>query len=88
MVSYALQLETYLKEARLGLGHDKLERPRDVWRRAEAKPEDRSADPEWMEKCMQFCWPLRKLSTVAIGSRRVTSGDCEMVNVACVPSAV
>eukprot|EP00931_Biecheleriopsis_adriatica_P112350 TRINITY_DN8695_c0_g1_i2.p1 TRINITY_DN8695_c0_g1~~TRINITY_DN8695_c0_g1_i2.p1 ORF type:complete len:2327 (-),score=710.37 TRINITY_DN8695_c0_g1_i2:62-7000(-) len=22
---------------------------------AEAKPEDRSADPEWMEKCMQFC---------------------------------
>ena len=23
--------------------------------RREAKPEDRSADPEWMEKCMQFC---------------------------------
>eukprot|EP00440_Ansanella_granifera_P077071 gb/GFBE01083637.1/.p1 GENE.gb/GFBE01083637.1/~~gb/GFBE01083637.1/.p1 ORF type:complete len:1874 (+),score=508.55 gb/GFBE01083637.1/:1-5622(+) len=22
---------------------------------AEAKPEDRCADPEWMEKCMQFC---------------------------------
>ena len=21
----------------------------------QAKPEDRSADPEWMEKCMQFC---------------------------------
>ncbi|CAE7556949.1 unnamed protein product [Symbiodinium natans] len=34
VVAYAVQLETYL---------------------AQAKPEDRSADPEWMEKCMQFC---------------------------------
>ncbi|CAJ1421512.1 unnamed protein product [Effrenium voratum] len=34
VVAYALQLETYLEQA---------------------KPEDRSADPEWMEKCMQFC---------------------------------
>lgn len=25
MVNYALQLETYLKEARLGLGHDQLD---------------------------------------------------------------
>ncbi|CAK9077063.1 unnamed protein product [Durusdinium trenchii] len=34
VVTYAVQLETYLQQA---------------------KPEDRSADPEWMEKCMQFC---------------------------------
>ena len=34
VVAYAVQLETYLKQA---------------------KPEDRSADPEWVEKCTQFC---------------------------------
>ena len=65
-----MQLESYLKEAETGFDFGQLvevygrrwplvlqvsKHLFDTW---QAKPEDRSADPEWMEKCMQFCSAL------------------------------